>query len=228
MIWLALLIPLFAVAILAIFYNKHMVVAEYAIVFLVPIFCIVIGKISSTYSQTHDTEYWNSYGIKAVYEEEWDEEVPCRHPIYETETDEDGYTTTTFVGYEHLYDVDNHPPKWYLQDNIGEHIGIDKNFFESVCKIWNMRQFQDMRRDYHSIDGDAYITIYDKEFEHVIPLCKIHSYENRVQSSKSVFNFDEVSKEIKSQYTLYDYPPQNIFGFSPILGGDNSGAVLKL
>lgn len=232
MIWLALLIPVIAVAVLAKFYPKQMHIWEYVIVFLVPIICIVGGKYASTYSQTHDTEYWNSYGVQAVYEERWDEEVPCRHPRYVTETytDSDGRTQSRTVqdGYEHMYDVDDHPPKWYLKDNIGSRIRIDKNYFERICKMWNMRQFKDMRRSYHSIDGDAYISNYDKVFDHTIPICKPHRYENRVQCSKSVFNFREVNPEDKAKYGLFDYPPKSIFGFKTILGANNPTALLRL
>jgi len=87
-----------------------------------------------------------------------------------------------------------------------------------------MREFKDMNRDYHSIDGDAYVTKFDDNFDHTIPVCTQHTYENKVQCSKSVFNFDEVSPETKNQYKLFDYPDENIFNFNPILGYINQKA----
>jgi len=232
MIWLALLIPLIAIGTLAKFYHEHISVPEYFLLFIVPIICIVIGKYSSTYSQTHDTEYWNSYGNRAMYEERWDEEVPCTHERYRTETytDSDGKTQTreVFDGYEHSYDVDNHPECWNLYDNIGNRFSISKKYFEQLCITWGMRKFKDMHRDYHSIDGDAYETKYDNVFEHTVPICETHRYENRIQCSKSVFNFRDVSLDDKEFYGLFEYPEENVFGFKTILGGDSSTALLKL
>lgn len=232
MIWFALLIPVIAIAVVARKFSKKIAVWEYAVLFLVPAICIVIAKVSSTWSQTADKEYWNTYGTKAVYEERWDEEVSCSHPRYETEyyTDSEGRSQSRQVqnGYEHMYDVDSHPPKWYLKDNMGGRYGISQNYFEQICKLWAMRQFKDMHRDYHSYDGDAYISNYDKIFEHTIPLCKIHRYKNKVQCSKSVFNFEEVNEEMKAQYQLYDYPKENLWGFNPIMGGKNSEAVARM
>ena len=236
MIWFALLIPLIAILFVSIKYTKRITVLEYVILFVVPLACISIGKWASVHSQTKDTEYWNSFGTSCVYEQRWDEEVPCRHPRYVTKTrevtDSDGNTRTETYeeqdGYEHAYDVDDHPEQWTLYDNILDSFNVSQSYFENLCKLWNVKKFKDMNRDFHSIDGDAYVTEYDNNFDHTIPLCVQHIYENKVQCSKSVFNFDKVSSETKSQYTLFDYPPENVFDFKPVLGCDNQKASSRL
>jgi len=227
MIWLALLIPLFAVILLAWKFPKRMHITEYMIVFVVPIICIVVGKGCSVHSQTKDMEYWNSYGITAIYEEEWKEKW----------TEIETYTTTDSKGntQTHTRTVTKrrtHPEKWTLQDNIGKSHSISKTFFDRICKIWDNKTFKDMQRhrSTHTItkDGDAYVTIYNKQFETTIPICTKHSYENRIQCSKSVFNFQKVTAEEKVKYDLVEYPKENRFGFNPILGYKNTEATLRL
>jgi hypothetical protein len=235
MIWLALLIPVIAIGITAFFYSQKMHIAEYLILFIVPTICIVVGKYCSVHSQTHDEEFWNSYATYAIYEEEWKERWEEMHT--EVITDSEGNTTTrTYWTTEYA----NHPEQWTLYDNIGEHHRIPKSFFERICVTWNMRQFKEMDRRRTSRhrhessfkiikDGDAYETkIPSKDMQYIIPLCKQHNYENRVQCSKSVFNFQEVSPEDKEKYQLFEYPEENLFGFSPILGASNGSAILKL
>lgn len=228
MIWLALLIPVFAIAILAWKFSSKMNIVEYILVFVVPIICISIGKYASTYSQTHDTEYWNSYGTSAWHEEEW------RERWTETET----YTTTDSKGNTQIHTRvvtkrRTNPEKWYVKDNIGDSYSISKARFDQLCELWSNKTFKNMERSKHTShtitkDGNAYFSNCDKIFDHTIPICKQHTYENRVQCSKSVFNFEEVSVETKNQYKLYDYPEENVFGFNPILGGSNSIAALRL
>jgi len=227
MIWLALLIPVFAIVILALKFPKRMNIVEYAVVFLVPIICIVVGKWSSVHTQTRDTEYWNSYGTMAVHEEEWKEKW----------TELETYTTTDSKGniQTHTRTVTRYktnPEKWTLFDNIKGSFSISKSYFEQLCNIWGNRTFKDMERHKtaHTItqDGNAYVTKYDNVFDHTIPLCKQYTYENKVQCSKSVFNFEEVSNESKSKYKLFDYPSENIFNFNPILGYKSPIATLRL
>ena len=226
MIWLALLIPLIAVICLGYKFHKKMQLIEYALVFLVPIICIFIGKGCSIHNQVVDTEYWNSYGVTAIYEEEWSERW----------TELETYTTTDSKGNMQVHTRmvtrrRNHPEQWTLTDNINNRFNISKKYFESLCKLWDNRTFKDMRREQstsHTItkDGNAYVTVYDGvTFDSLIPLCVEHTYENRVQCSKSVFNFETVSQETKQQYGLFEYPKENVFGYTPILGCTNKESI---
>ncbi len=228
MIWLALLIPLIAIVILVVFYSKHMNIIEYLVVFLVPIICILIGKGCSVSNQTKDTEYWNSYGINAVYEEAWSESW------VELET----YTTTDSKGNTEIHTrlvnkTAYHPEQWTLNDNINSSYSISEKYFNELCVKWGNKKFKELNRGSHTShtitkDGDAYVTDYDNIFDHIVSVCKKHNYENRVQCSGSVFNFQKVSKETMTQYGLFDYPKENKFNFNPIMGYHDICASEKL
>lgn len=234
MIWGALLIPLIALGVITWKYPKRVNLLEYILVFVVPVACICIGKWASVYTQTRDTEYWNSYAVSAMYEEEWKEQWEEMHT--ETYTDSKGNThTRTYWTTERKY----YPEQWTIFDNIGEEHSIGKPYFEELCKLWGNRSFKEMNRkrtSRHSmetshkilIDGDAYVTKYDSNFEHTVPLCTMHTYENRIQASKSVFNFRKVSEATKGQYKLFDYPPENVHHFNPILGYKSKEATQLL
>jgi hypothetical protein len=234
MIYSALIIPIVAIIIAAIFFNRKMAWWEYILLFGIPLLCIIAGNYFSIYSQTRDIEYWNSYATKAVYEEEWKEK--WKELVTEIYTDSDGKShTRSHWETETRY----HPPMWTIYDNIGGSYSIDQSFFEKLCKLWNNKSFVEMDRINSSInrfessyklliDGDAYETIYDKNFTNTIPICKQHTYENKVQCSKSVFNFQEVNDKDKEYYKLFNYPSEDIFGFNPILGYNNPKAAKKL
>jgi hypothetical protein len=234
MIWFALIIPIVAILILAIGFTKRITWWEYLLILGIPIACIAIGKYASVMSQVMTTEYWNNYIVSATYDEPWNEKVSCRHPKYETRTrrvrdaDGKGYHTETYqvqVGWQHLYDVDHHPAQWYMEDDMGGTYAITSQYFENLCTLWNMRQFKDMQRHYHTIDGDRYVTLYDKIFNHTEPIVTKHLYENRVKCSKSVFNFETVTTNQITQYKLFNYPPYNgLNDYNPVLGISNPEA----
>jgi len=230
MIWAALLIPLAAIVLVAIKFPKRMNIIEYGVLLVVPIVCIAVGKGCSVYSQTKDTEYWNTYAVKCLYEERWKEEWREKHT--ETTTDSKGKThTRTYWTTE----TENHPECWTITDNMGGKFSVGRQTFDHMCKLWGNRTFKEMDRRHTSpnrmetshkilIDGDGYETVYDKLFEHTIPICKQHTYENRIQCSKSVFNFRDVPPDVVSTYKLFSYPNENLYSFNPILGHENAEA----
>lgn len=169
-------------------------------------------------AKTADIEYWGSALQSAVYEEPWDEEVPCVHTKYctrevtktrsgangqtETYTDEESYA----CGTEHPYDVDYHPATWTAADSQDASYSISPDRFEWLCQRFGVRQFVNMNRSYHSINGNAYATAWPGGFETLVPIVTTHHYENRVAVSDSVFHYPEVSPETKQRYGLLDYP----------------------
>lgn len=230
MIWAALLIPLIAIIFVAIKHPQKMNVFEYVLLFVIPTACICLCKVGSIYTQTRDTEYWNSYAVSALYEEEWKEQWRERHTETTTDSKGNSHTRTYWTT-----ESKRHPEKWTVLDNIGESHSITREHFEKLCKTWSNRNFKEMDRKHtsrhrnessHKIlkDGDAYVTDYDKNVDNLEFICSQHTYENKVQCSRSVFNFEDVSPETKTQYSLFDYPKENIFDFNPILGYSNKEA----
>lgn len=229
MIWFCLIIPALAVIFLAVRFNRHMAWWEYLLVFGIPLIGIIAGKVISVSNQVRDSEYWNSYFIHAYYYEDWNEYIhqTCTRR-YPCGTDDEGHTTYCTETYDCSY-VQYHPEYWEATDNIGQNFGIARSRFDQLCALWGNRAFKDMRRDYHSNDGDAYYTLFDGKFDHVIPVCEIHSYTNRVQAvSASVFNFQEVDTAAIRQHGLFVYPKENRYGFNPILGHKAPGATDSL
>lgn len=222
MIYFSLLIPLITVIVLSIYFPKKVNFLERAIVFVVPIIAIIIAKLVSTATQTRDTEYWNSYGVQATYYERWNEwiEEQCC-----AEEDSSG---NCISWYDCSY-CEEHPAYWQITDNLGKTYRYNSRDFERAAVMWNNRNFKDMHRDYHTVDGDAYVTRYDRKFEHTIPICKQYTYENRIQCSKSVMNFDDVDTGVIRQYGLYSYPAYNsIYHYNPIQGVSDRKATERL
>lgn len=230
LIWLNLLIPIFAVAILVIFFRSKMSWWEYLLVFGIPVITIAVCKFTSVVSQTNTNECWNSYVTRACYYEAWDE---WHHETcYRTVSDANGDSHTESYDCSHR---DYHPAYWEVEDNIGGSYHIDPSYYKFLVSQWGAETFKDMNRSYYTQDGDKYFTNYNQNFNTLIPLCTKHIYKNKVRSSKSVFNFQDVSKEDFTRYGLYDYPTfklmnstQNLINYNPILGWNNIADSKKL
>lgn len=206
------MIPILSIPLLWWRWSAKLAIWELLILVGTPIVLTWGAKASCEAAQIHATEYWGSWVSTAEYYEDWDEEVSCRHPKYRTETRTDSkgntYTEQVFDGYEHLYDVDYHPPYWQVNDSLGTTISTDQVLFESLSKRWKSRKFVDLHRSYHSNDGDKYVATWDAQPATLEPVTTSHSYENRVQASKSIVNYREVNPE---DYDLYEHP--KISGF---------------
>lgn len=230
LIWLNLLIPVFVVAILVIFFRSKMAWWEYLLVFGIPFITIAVCKFTSVISQTNTNECWNSYAIRACYYEAWDEWD--NETCYRTVTDADGDSHTESYDCSHR---DYYPAYWEVEDNIGGSYHIDQSYYKFLVSQWGQETFEDMHRDYYTQDGDKYFSNYNNNFDKLLPLCTKHIYKNKVRSSKSIFNFQDVSKEDFARYGLYDYPnfkllnsTQDLINYNPILGWNNIADSKKL
>lgn len=201
--------------------------------------CILIAflfGLVTEHLQTRDIEYWTGYGTSAEYYEPWDETVPCRHPKYRTETytttDAQGRVTTQTRlvpdGFEHPYDVDYHPASWHLRDNTGADIVIDRANFDRLCGKFGNRQFVDLKRSYHSIDGDKYVAVYDGSDDRLEVTNHTHSYENRIVAGKSILKPRRLAEGEKEEFALFDYPKLSGYDSRMILGADDHVAERKL
>lgn len=176
--------------------------------------CGIVYPIA-TYSQTSFCEVWNYKVQKVQYYQAWDEKVSCRHPKYRTVTrhrtvtDSKGrshtetYTEEVFDGYRHSYDVDDHPEDWVAIDDYGVSHNIDRNGFENWCRLWKSRQFVDMHRTYHSVDGDMYEGRWPGEFQTIYPWAEVHTYENRVRVARSAFSSREVDAATRKAWPRF-------------------------
>jgi hypothetical protein len=224
LIYFCFLIPIAAVIFLALKCSKKMAWWEYLLVLGVPAIVIITSKVLSVTTQTMTPEIWNTYLTKATYYEPWNEWI--HKTCCSTCRDAKGNTYDCNC-YDCSY-VEYHPARWEAKDNLGKHTGITPKFYAELCALWGNRTFEELNRNYHSQDGDAYNTVMDTNFSHTIPRTTTHIYENRVKCSKSVFNFAPVDSEDVKAFGLYDYPKNVEFGYNPILGYYDPKASTKL
>ncbi len=211
-IWFAAAIPLIMIPVLLYFFPRRIVWWELGIPLAASLIIVGICKYGTAAVQMRDIEYWGGWLTHAEYYEEWDETVPCRHPVYRT----DSKGNSVFVGYAHSYDVDYHPHYWLAHDSNGISKSISQQHFERLAEKFHSRVFVDLHRSYHSIDGDKYVARWDGREETFTPFASIHTYENRVQASNSLFNFPEVNPK---EYGLFEYPEiQGAYACTHILG----------
>jgi hypothetical protein len=213
---------------------------EYLVVFGIPILTIAISKITVEKSATYDREFWNSYLTCAEYIEPWstwDDETCYREVCEETCSGSGEDRTCTQTCHTESYDCshcDRYSATWSATDNLGRTYSISQYLFEDLCKRWNRRVFVDMNRniDHHfgcGQDGDAYQTVFDNVFEHTQSVCVVHSYENRVQASHSVFKFQPVEADDVKKLELHGYNYNyDIFNYNPIMGISDHAASKRL
>lgn len=228
--WIFIFIPV-VVSIIILIFWMHKVVWWEILLLIVPsaLIILLMNTIMVAYN-TSDTEYLGSY-IKSVnYYEPWDEEVPCRHPIYCTrsvpyscgssKSPRTCYRTETYVcGHVHAYDVDYHSEHWTKEDNYSKEYSISKSEYLSLKKLFNTKdQFVELNRDYHSIDGDEYVTPWAGEPERSSTIVKEGSYTNKIRASHSVFKFEEITEKEKEKWGLYDYPSISDYRQKVVLG----------
>jgi hypothetical protein len=216
LIWLAFAIPLVTILFLLIFFRRRTLWWEFVIPIVVCGIVITACKFGTEFTQTMDVEYWGGWVTSAEYYESWDETVPCTHEITESEYDSDGnYIGERFVGYEHIYDVDYHGPYWQINDSNGFSTRISESHWNELVRRFGNKRFVDLHRDYHLNDGDKHVTSWDGEDATLLCYVSKHRYENRVQASQSVFNFQEVDPQ---EYGLFEYPEINNYRCKAILG----------
>ena len=234
MIWTCLLIPLGAVLFLLFNFKSKMSWWEYLVLFIAPLIAILISYKVSVGFQMKDTEYWNSYLTRASHYESWETWVneTCSREVC-TGSGDNQTCNTEYYDCSHC---DRNGEYWVAHDNIGKQHRITSTHFNDLCKTWSNRTFRDMHRSINhggmcGKDGDAYDTKFPGDFNLLQPVCVQHKYENRVQCSKSVFNFEPVDSADSATYGLYRYPnyeAMGIFHYNPIVGWADRAAVDRL
>lgn len=211
--FLVYILPLIVSLFLLFFFKKEVVLWEYIIVIVAPILIsVVIRLIMISYNNT-DIEYLGDYITKVRHYDEWDEWIhrTC------TRTYKSGNTTRTQI-YDCSY-RQYHPERWSYFDQDGEEhwLFYKEEFDKIVQKFGTQMIFVDMHRKYHRIDGDAQEYCWDGTEKTAWPVTHSHKYKNKIQNSRSIFNFEEIDKDYADSIGLYDYPPIEMYDQNPIL-----------
>jgi hypothetical protein len=224
--WFFIFIPVVAAALVLIFFFKKIVWWELVLLIAPSALIILLMNTIMVAYRTGDTEYLGSYTKRVIYYQAWDEEVPCRHPVYCTRTYECGTSkeprtcTESYVcGYEHAYDVDYHPEHWTKENNSGNEYSISQSEYNILKNRFATKTyFVELHRDYHSIDGDAYYTDWGGEPEKSDAMTSEGSYTNKIKVSHSIFKFEDIDEKTKKLWSLYDYPSVSGYYQSNVLG----------
>lgn len=218
-------IPVITCCVLYWKFREETVLPEYFFVIVPSILIYLLFKFAFLSARTNDIEYHGSYVTSIEYYEPWDEQVwVTKTREVPDGVDEDGntiYRTETYReleyryhGSEYFYTKSNSSSKHYLSESMYNRI---KNTLKSKPV------FKDMHRDYYKLDGDAYITYWDKTEEHIYTLTTSHYYVNKVQASDhSIFKFHELNDSDVVKNKLYDYPDIINLDQTPILTNQNN------
>lgn len=195
--WFALIIPFIVSALLAVVFNRKVHKIELLIPISITVISILIFKFTSNYINTVDEEFWSGKLVEARYYEGWDEYI---QQTCECCCDEDGNNCMT---YDCSY-VDYHPPRWQIVDNNGFKLSVTQSEYNRLKIKFGNSHFRDLRRSYHSIDGDLYYSLWDNSYDKLECVTTSHQYKNRPQSAHSLYSYRELSEE--DQLELFAYP----------------------
>ena len=206
---LLLIIPFIFSLFLLIFFKKKIAWWEYGVLIASGIIInVLVVAIMKDYN-CKDTQYLGDYVKEVRYYEPWDEWV--HRTCHRTHRDSKGHTHTT------SYDCSfrcYHPANWVMITSEKKTYDISKDDYERIIKMWKTpNRFVDMHRRYHTKDGDMYSSFWDLDCNTIIPVTIKDNYSNKIKGSKSVFNFEYISKKEAQEYGLYEYPELGKYKF---------------
>lgn len=207
MIYFTFIIPVVFCTILFCFFRNKTVWWEYLCVFIPSIVVSIIVNLLMINYNTSSTEYFGYYANSVKHYDAWNEyihrtctrQVPCG-------TDGNGHTRYRTETYDCSY-VKYHKEYWVAEDNTNNDRIISKIIYDSFRYKWKAPMvFIDMKRKYHSLDGDAQKYEWNKSKLDILSFTDSHRYKNKIKSAKSLFGFSEVTKDKAIEIGLFEYP----------------------
>lgn len=223
--YLALLIPIVLSAIAFVIWSKKLTWWENILPTAVAFLFIIGTKSCMVSSNTSDTEYLSSYSLSTSYEEPWNEYIheTCTRQVacgVETSTDSKGNTTTTTKYCTETYDcsyVKYHDAEYYITCNNSRSYDISKAKYDELVKLWGNNKFIDMNRNYYTEDGDKYYSTWNGDIKTVETIDWTQSYENKIQASHSLYNYEDIDEKDKVDNKLFEYPVSSSYKINSIL-----------
>lgn len=210
MLWLSFLIPVVAILICCRVFPHELTWWEILLPFIVPVILCPTFYYLGQWSQTVDTERYGNIINYVTYYEDWNEKVTYTVTV----SDSNGKSRT-----ETRTRIDYHPAKWRITDNQNtEHVMSKKNY-KIISKKFGNSKFVDLHRWSYTNDGDKYVSKFDGTEDKLEMIFSKRTYTNKVQASKGVFSFPNISEEEIETFGLYEYPEiTNKYHDSAILG----------
>jgi hypothetical protein len=215
--WFAMVWPVLSMIVLYRYFSSKTVWWE----LILPLGCALISiflcKVIIEKINISDREYLDSVVSKTENHDPWVEMVPCVH--YQTVT----VGKTTYTRQMHPFDLCYHPRRCYLVCKHGSH-EVSLDYYTNLMKkVWKNEKTHTPIRPSAMKNGDIHTSKWDEQFNHMETMTFTRNYDNKVQSSKSIFNFHELAPEDKKQYHLFDYPSighmhrgQSILGYQAL------------
>ena len=212
-------LPFLVAIFLLLFFRKETVWWEYVIVIIPSLLFFIITRCIMISVNENDVEYLGGYITKVRHYDEWDEWITrtCSRQVPDGK-DANGNTKYRTEYYDCSY-RDYHPERWtYFDDEGEEHWLYFKEEFDKIrLQFGTSMNFVDMHRDYYTIDGDAQDYYWDGNKSKIYTITNKHQYRNKIQNSRSTFNFIEITKKEADTLGLYDYPKIEEYDQNPIL-----------
>lgn len=217
--WFAIIIPLISIPIMRLMFPHRVVWWELFLPILPFVIITPIIKLTAETTQVRDYERWGGWITEVRYYEDWNEwvsqtcvkQVPCG-------TDSKGNTRYCSETYDCSY-LDYHPEYWEVRGSNGEKINITKSYYNKLKSKFGNSEFVDMHRDYHTDDGDMHRSVWPGQDKTLVPVFTEHTYENRVQVNKGVFEYPEISEE--DQEILHQFPELDGSFYDPAILGSH-------
>jgi hypothetical protein len=111
-----------------------------------------------------------------------------------------------------------HWPKWYVETTVGK-FNITENSFHQICQRHGTVVVQGYRPDYDSGDRNDYHSYVKDDPEFCdYPVTAQQMWRNPIKDSKSLHSFKEIKDEDAAKMGLYEYPKNETFGSSRMIG----------
>lgn len=214
----ALLVPIIIAIILFVFLKYETSWWEFLLPFATALIVAGIFKLAVEKSATSDDEYWTGYVVNAQYYESWNEWIhkTCSKQV-SNGRDSKGNTKYRTVYYDCSY-CQEHPAYWIITDNNGIQLSVSETKYKKLVSKFGNEHPVDMHRHYYTRDGDMFQTDFPNNNDLLECVVTEHSYENRVQAARDVFNFEEVDTADIREYGLYQYPVVNGYTQRNLIG----------
>lgn len=211
MIWLLAFIPCIVAVVVYVHWHHAVTLWELAILLITPLLFLSLSSCAVECARTLDTEYLGGYVQQAAYYEAWNEYIhkTCSRCL---SYDKDGSCSAS-VSYDCSY-VQEHDPYWELATTLGRFF-CSEPMFERLTEQFGNKLFVELHRNYHTKDGDKYVTVWRNEPQTIEPVALSHTYENRIPVSNSVYKFQPIDSK---RSPVLDYPEVQDLKQATILG----------
>jgi len=207
MVWFLLLIPLIIGVFLLFVFNKEdykeKVFLPTGISFVATLFFIIVLSFGYEHSAVTSTEYLTDLCERVEYDEPWNEYIhqTCSRSCC---CDSKGQNCRTEY-YDCSY-VDYHPARYTLYTVHGKSFSISEEYYVFLKNKFGNSQFVELHRNYYTIDGDRYVSYWDRSYQKHEVTNWTGTYENRIKPSHSIFKFRDLKPQEIKAYSIKDYP----------------------